>query len=186
MDKLLIDDILIDGELVNTYFQCDLTKCKGACCTFEGEWGAPLLDVEIPIMQDILEITYKYLTSRSINHIKKHNFYEGKQGDYTTVCINKRDCVFVYYDGDVAKCAIEKAYFNGETDFQKPISCHLFPIRIRNAGRTHLHYQEIEECESALVNGKMNKVTMFECIETALERAFGVQWVNYVKESLKI
>ena len=94
--------------------------------------------------------------------------------------------MFVYYEGKIALCALEKAYKDGKIEFRKPISCHLFPIRVRNTFREYLHYQQIPECSSAVANGKRNKIELFKNLEDALTRAYGKEWfdllVHYVKK----
>src|SRR6185295_20146591 len=129
-----IENILIDEEVLEAKFSCDLKECKGACCTFPGENGAPLQENEINDIKRIFPVAKKYLSKRSLDLISNEGFFVEKNGEYSTNCIEKKDCVFVYYEGDVAKCSIEKAYFNDNTNFRKPISCHLFPIRVGDFG----------------------------------------------------
>ncbi len=181
----LIDNILIDADIPGTFFMCDLEQCKGACCTFEGEFGAPVLDEEIDVLTTNAEIAKQYLSKRSLDIIQKKGIVDGYPGAYTTVCINKRDCVFVYYEGDVAKCALEKAYFDGKSTFRKPLSCHLFPIRVKNYGGTYLHYEKIDECRTALQNGARNRVLMHQSLKSALVRAFGEEWYDFLDNYVK-
>lgn len=94
-------------------------------------------------------------------------------GDRSVACIDDADCVFVYYENSVAKCAIEKAYHNGESDFRKPLSCHLFPIRIADFGGPYLHYEQIEECEPGRELGARLGIPMVESLKDSLVRAFG-------------
>lgn len=173
---ILIGNIQIDPEIPSTQFLCDLKRCKGACCTFPGEFGAPVLDEEVTFLEQNLEKARKYLSPKSIEIIEKNGVVEGFPGAYTTVCINKRDCVFVYYEGDIAKCSLEKAYNEGESGFRKPISCHLFPIRVKEYSGTYLHYEKISECKPALRNGDENGVMLHEALREALTRAYGIEW----------
>ncbi|TAL67240.1 MAG: DUF3109 family protein [Bacteroidetes bacterium] len=179
---ILIDNILLEEEITETSFSCDLDKCKGACCTFPGKYGAPLKDEEIDLINNNLESAKKFLSEKSIDYIDRHGFYEGNKGDYSTVCIDKKDCVFVFYKNSVAKCALEKAYFNGESNFRKPISCHLFPIRINNTGRKYLYFQNIPECKPALKKGKSEKIELVNFSREALIRAYGEDWYNKISE----
>jgi hypothetical protein len=96
--------------------------------------------------------------------------------------INKRECVFVYYENDVALCAIEKAFRNKEIDYKKPISCHLFPVRIINFGGEVLYFEEYNECRPALEKGKATGMNVFDFCKNALERKFGKKWFKKVKE----
>jgi hypothetical protein len=184
---ILIENILLDDALVSTPFLCDTKKCKGACCTVKGGQGAPLLDVEIEAVEHSIAAASNYLSERSKAEIAAYGAYEGTSGEYTTRCIEDADCVFVFYDGDVAKCAIEKAYYDGATDFQKPISCHLFPIRLTDFHGPYLYYDKFSECSPALTHGAELGVHIPETVKDALIRAFGEQWYaaldNLVQES---
>lgn len=172
-----IDNILIDEEIAGAKFSCDLQKCKGACCTFPGEYGAPLLDNEIELMKEAYPAAKEYLSPRSIKIIESEGFYEGKTGDLSTKCIDKKDCVFVYYTEEkIAKCAIEKAYFDGKTEFRKPISCHLFPIRVGNFGGPYLYYEKFIECRPGVKSGKENNIELYQSLKESLTRAYGAEW----------
>ncbi len=170
-----IDNLLLDEEIVHTNFTCDLEKCKGACCTFPGENGAPLLDDEIEIISKAAKEAKKYLSKKSLEVLESKGFYDGRAGRYTTVCINKRDCVFVYYDGDIAKCALEKAYFAGESEFRKPLSCHLFPVRLGNLGGKYLYYEKIDECRPGVKLGKSIDMPMLRFLDDSLIRLLGLE-----------
>jgi hypothetical protein len=173
---ILIENILMDENLVTTPFLCDLGKCKGACCTVKGGQGAPVLDAEVDAMQKAIKPASKYLDARSKAILKERGGVEGTDGEYMTVCIEDRDCVFVTYEGDIAKCAIEKAYFAGETPFRKPLSCHLFPVRIADFHGPYLYYDEFEGCNPALPHGAAHDVRIPEAVKEALVRAFGEEW----------
>ena len=187
----LIDKILIDEDVTNINFSCDLKKCKGGCCTFEGEFGAPVLDSEVSEINAVIPVVEPYLSKRSIETIKTKGAIEGLPGSYSTMSIDKRDCVFVCYDGDIAKCSIEKAYFDHKTNFRKPISCQLFPIRVSDYGGTYLYYQKFDECDPAILKGNKEKSLMFRFLKEPLIRAFGEAWYseldNYMsaKQDLK-
>lgn len=182
---ILIDNILLEEEITEASFSCDLNKCKGACCTFPGKIGAPLQEEEINKLYENLENAKKYLSKKSIDYIDKHGFYEGSKYNYSTVCIDKKDCVFVYYENSVAKCAIEKAYFEGLSSFRKPISCHLFPIRVSTSGRKYLYYQNIPECKPAVKKGNSENVQLVNFSKDALTRAYGEEWYNKASEYAK-
>ncbi len=172
----LIDNILVDEAIISTPFLCELNKCKGACCTIKGGQGAPMLDEEVELVKQAIKPASKYLTERSKAEIAKHGSYEGNPGDYTTRCIDDADCVFVFYEGDVAKCAIEKAYFEGRSEFRKPLSCHLFPVRLTDFNGAYLYYDKFDECAPALEYGTRQNVHIPETVKDALIRAFGAEW----------
>ncbi|HOJ36833.1 MAG TPA: DUF3109 family protein [Ignavibacteriales bacterium] len=181
-----VNGVLVRNEVINKKFCCDLEKCKGACCTFESDYGAPLLQEEIPIIQSILNKVKKYLTQRNIEFIEQNGFYEINENGIFTKGINKRDCVFVYYDENgIAKCAIEKAFYNGEIDFKKPISCHLFPIRIHDFGGDILVFENFVGCSPALENGNKLDLPTYKFCKESLIRKYGENWYNELENLIK-
>lgn len=177
-----IDEVLVREEIVNTCFHCDLDACKGACCTLESEFGAPLLEEEISEIQNVLDVVYPYLPDEHIKEIKKRGFFERKQGDLMVNSVNNRACVFVYFDNGIAKCAIEKAYFEGKVEFRKPISCHLFPIRISRLGGDVVRYEEFSDCAPALQLGNEKKINILNFCKESLTRKYGKKWYQKLKE----
>lgn len=177
-----IDGVIVNPDVIKTEFTCDLSKCKGACCTMESELGAPLEKDEVEKIKEILPIVLEYLPEKHKNAIANEGFYENSDDLLMTKSINNRDCVFVFYEGDVAKCGIEKAYFDGKVDFRKPISCHLFPIRISDFGGPVLRYEKYKDCAPALEKGKETELTIFEFCKDALIRMFGETWYKKVKK----
>lgn len=170
-------DTIADSALARTHFACDLGACGGACCTMPGGRGAPLLDAEVEEIRRAIPWALPRLSERNRATIELHGSIEGVPGDYTTRCIDDRDCVFVYYEGTVAKCAIERAWFDGEISFRKPISCHLFPIRVHDLfGGNFLHYEKIKECRPALERGRAEGVKLYVFLKDALVRAFGEEF----------
>jgi hypothetical protein len=118
-----------------------------------GGAGAPLLETEVALVRDVVPAVISYLPTRAKAILARQDPVEGPEGDRSIACIDDADCVFVYYEDSVAKCAIEKAYFNGEVEFRKPLSCHLFPIRVANFGGPYLHYEVIDECACTRIWG---------------------------------
>jgi hypothetical protein len=178
-----IENILVRPEIMNTCFSCDLGKCKGACCTLESEFGAPLLEEEIPVIENILPDVLPYLPGEHATEIKKKGFFMNIAGDLMTRSINKRECVFVYYEESIAKCGIEKAYFDGKVDFRKPVSCHLFPIRVSKFGGDVLKYENFTQCAPALLKGEKEKITIAEFCKESLIRLYGNTWYSSLMES---
>lgn len=181
---LSIDEVLVRSEITDTPFVCDLTKCKGACCTLESDFGAPVDSDEIDKIQELLPVIKNYLPQKHIDEIEMRGFYEKRQNELMLRSINRNACVFVYFEGDIAKCGIEKAFLENKTGFKKPISCHLFPIRVSKFGGEVLRYEEFSECKPALEKGKKENITVAEFCEESLTRLFGNKWYSKLKDSL--
>lgn len=175
---LNVDNVLVRDDILKTAFACDLSKCKGACCTMESQYGAPLLEKEINLITGILDEILPYLSNKNKEEIIENGFWEEKDNELMTCSINDHDCVFVVYDGPVAKCGIEKAYNEGKVNFKKPISCHLFPIRVSNFGGDILRFEKLKECENALERGKSENIPMVDFCRESLERLYGADWFN--------
>jgi hypothetical protein len=180
-----VKDVEVRKEVLKTRFSCDLEKCKGACCTFESEYGAPLQEEEIKIIGDILSKVLPYLPEEHRKQIEKEGFYKYKNRELMTNSLDNKACVFVFYEDGIARCGIEKAYFDGEIQFRKPVSCHLFPIRISKFGNEILRYEKFSECESALKKGKEENITIAEFCGEALERKYGRKWYSALKEKIE-
>ena len=184
-DFIEIDNITLNSEIAEKTFTCDLAKCKGACCTMESQFGAPVTKEEIEIITGVLPVVKDYLPKEHVKEIEKNGFWIEKYGDLMTRSIKNRDCVFVTYEGDIAKCGIEKAYRDGKIDFIKPVSCHLFPIRVSNFGGPVLRYEKYEDCEPAVEKGEKTKIKIIDFCRDALERAFGKEWFLKIKEAIR-
>ena len=126
-----VGEILVSDDIKEVEFVCNLEKCKGACCV-EGDLGAPLEESELEIMKSIQEDIKPYITKEGLKAIKAQGPYIlDEDGDYSTPTIGGKECAYALYDAQgVLKCGIEQAYLDGKTTFRKPISCHLYPIRI--------------------------------------------------------
>ena len=178
-----IDGILLEKDILTNYFLCDITKCLGGCCTFYGEYGAPLQPDEVPILENHIEITDHLLSQKSKNWIKENGVAEHIVDKPTTVCIENKDCVFVYYDkkndAKIALCAIEKCFFEGKTKYRKPISCWLYPLRVATyKDTTYLYYSKIPECQAAIKNGKTQNVKLYQALKEPLIAWKGIEWYN--------
>ena len=172
----IIGEAVIDDVVGKASFCCDLKKCKGGCCTLPGGRGAPLEDDEVLELQKAYPIARQYLSQRTLDVIEGQGIVEGSPGSYATTCIDHRDCVFVYYNGDVARCSLERAYEEGKTDWRKPISCHLFPIRTRAFGKDFIRYEQINECEAGRNLGEKEHVKLYNSLKEPLTRKYGETW----------
>ena len=171
-----VEDVLIRTEIAELSFACDLKKCKGACCTVESEYGAPLLEEEIAQIEGILDIVIEYLPKKHRQEIEDNGFYESKNDELLTASIDNKACVFVFFEKGIAKCSIEKAYFDGKIKFRKPISCHLFPLRISRDVPERVRYEQIRECLPAVSNGTAKNIPLYVFLKDALIRKFGKPW----------
>lgn len=178
---ILINHLLVQESVFESTFTCDLNRCKGACCTLKGGAGAPLLDEEVGPLRLASLAAQVYLGEPSRQLLAEMDAVEGDPGNRSVVCIDDSDCVFVFYEESVAKCSLERAFHNGESSFRKPISCHLFPIRVANFGGPYLHYEEIEECEPGRTLGSKLGVPLVEALEEPLTRAYGAQSYKRLK-----
>ena len=172
----VIDEILVDEQIAHTRFACDLASCHGACCTLEGGKGAPLEDEEVDEIQRALPVVLPLLSQRNQNIIMQYGAVEGSTGEFTTRCIDEKDCVFVFYEGIIARCALEKAYFEKKTSWRKPVSCHLFPIRVNKTGGMRVRYERIDECSSAIEHGVEHNIPLSGFVKDALVKKFGEEW----------
>lgn len=182
-----IDGVLVEKDILTKYFLCDIEQCLGACCTFYGEYGAPLNENEIPILENHIQITNHLLSNSTKKYIKENGVSEYKIERPTTVCIDNKDCVFVYYKKNkVALCAIEDCYFNNKTNFRKPISCWLFPIRVASHTNViYLYYEKINECTSAIKNGKQKNIKLYQALKEPLIAFLGEKWYKLLEDKAK-
>jgi hypothetical protein len=180
----------VSRELGTTEFACDLSVCKGACCTMPAAAGAPILPSEIAELERVFPVVRKYLSEDSLKTIEQKGVWEqDSDGSLTIPAIRGRDCVFVRYDegSDIAFCAIEKAYREGEIEgFPKPISCHLFPIRIYPTAENsyEILYEEIRECKGGRARGKKERIPLLDFLASPLVRALGTERVERLKQAL--
>jgi hypothetical protein len=180
-----IGDTLISEDVLSEEFVCNLSKCKGICCV-EGDSGAPLNEDELPILDDIYEDIKPYLRPEGIEAIEKNGKYErDADGDWVTTLVNGGECAYVIFDQNgVTKCGIEKAWEEGVVDYKKPISCHLYPIRLKEYKKfTAVNYHAWDICSDACALGKELKVNVVHFLKDALIRKFGQEWYD---ELLKV
>lgn len=174
-----IQDTIISELLLEKKFVCNLNACKGACCV-NGDAGAPLLDDELDELESVFPHVKKYLTEESIEALEIDLYTVDTDGDFVTQLVNGKECAFVFFDEqNIAKCSIEQAYLDGKISFKKPISCHLFPVRLKEyKSFTAVNYEEIEICNDACKLGKELGVKTYQFLKEPLVRKFGEKWFN--------
>lgn len=177
-----IKDTLISEDVFETCFVCDLGKCKGMCCV-EGDAGAPLTHEEYEAIKDVLPKIWDDLSLKARELIEKQGIaYIDDDGELVTSIIKGRECVFTYFDADgVCRCAIDNAFREGRISVQKPISCHLYPIRLRKYDDfTALNYDRWSVCRPALRLGKKTGIKLYQFLKEPLIRKFGEEWYQEV------
>lgn len=182
---IIVGQTLVSEELLEECFVCDLNACKGACC-IEGESGAPLEQDELLLLEDSLEAVRPYMRPEGIAVIDEQGPYTvDDDGDFVTSLVGKHGaCAFVTFDEKgIAKCALEQAYNDGKTSWKKPISCHLYPVRLAKLKEyTAVNYHRWQVCEPACACGKSLKVPVYKFLKDPLTRRFGSDWYRELEE----
>jgi len=193
----VIQDTLVSLDVVEKEFCCDLECCKGCCC-IEGDAGAPLTDEEVTEIENILPLIKADMTKEAREVVEKQGVsYLDPTGDRVTSIVNDKDCVFARTDKNGwCYCLIEKAYNQGKITFKKPISCHLYPIRLTTIGGkargdrrqaigregekaiVGVEYHRWDICHCARVLGKKNKLKIYQFLKEPLIRRFGQEWYD--------
>lgn len=179
-----VDEILLSEDLFDQFFVCDLVACKGACCV-EGDAGAPLELDELEKIESDLDAILEFLTEKGRKTIREKGIFEMDQdGEYVTTLNDGKECAFTTFDDrGVAKCGIEEAYRAGKTDFRKPISCHLYPVRISQLKHYEaLNYHRWQICEPACNCGSKLKVKVYQFLKEPLIRKYGDAWYEQLVE----
>lgn len=184
---ICIDDVLLSDDIVEEHFVCNLKACNGACC-WEGDYGAPLTKAEIEIIKSELETVKKYLPENSITIIENEGFVKqySKKKFAGTGLHNNGACIFLTDDSNkgLARCAFEMAYKDGVTKFRKPISCHLYPIRViknEEQGFEAWNYDRWDICSDACTMGKELKMPLYKFAKDAIIRAKGENFYEQIE-----
>lgn len=180
---LQIDETIISLDLLDEFFVCNLSACKGECC-IEGDAGAPLEEDEIEKIQELLPVIWNDLTEQSKEVINRQGvYYIDEEDEPVTSIVNGRECVFTFTDDDgCCKCAIEKAYREGKTDFYKPVSCHLYPVRVQKYDEFQaVNYHRWNICNCGIKLGGNMKVPLYRFLKEPLIRKFGSEWYEQLE-----
>jgi hypothetical protein len=182
---------LISEEIIDKDFVCNLSACKGACC-IDGDAGAPLEESELKILMDIYPKVKPFLRPEGIKAIEEQGLFTTSDGEHETTLIDGKDCAYVTFDEkNIAMCGIEEAYNHGETSWKKPISCHLYPVRVEDYSEfSAVNYHKWQICDDACTLGKELQVPVYKFVKQALIRKFGEDWYaeleKVAEEYLKI
>lgn len=175
-----IDDKIISLELFTARFRCDLGACRGECCV-EGNAGAPLDEEEIELLEGEWDNYAPYMTPEGKQAIEQQGVAViDEDGDLTTPLVDGAECAYTINENGVTWCAIEKAWSEGRTPFRKPISCHLYPIRLvkLSNGLTGLQYHRWEVCRAAEILGAQKGKPLYKTLKEPIIRRFGEAFYN--------
>ncbi|HJX72275.1 MAG TPA: DUF3109 family protein [Bacteroidales bacterium] len=179
-----INDTLVSLDLLEENFTCDLKKCRGACCVL-GDSGAPLLDDEVEKLKTIYDDIKEFLRPEAREVIQENGvYYIDADGEPVTQLNNGKECVYTVFEKDIARCGIEQAFEAGKTDFRKPVSCHLYPVRIRKyKDIIAVNYDKWSICGPAILLGNRKKIPVFRFAKESLIRRFGETWFRELNEA---
>ncbi|MDF1560629.1 MAG: DUF3109 family protein [Bacteroidales bacterium] len=181
---LQIDDTIVSLALIEKEFSCDLTACKGNCCRY-GDTGAPLMPEEAATLERIGPELRPYLRPEGIRAIDKlGTSIKDLEGEDVTPLINNEECAYTVMEGDIFRCGIEMAFIAGAVDFRKPLSCHLFPVRVKQYRDFRaVNYEEWSICRPGVVAGTGKGIKLYAFLKEPLVRSFGEEWYDKLQWS---
>lgn len=179
---LEIGRAIVSLDILEKHFLCDVLKCKGACC-IEGDSGAPVTPEEAKAIEEAYPEVAPYILESHRNEVRKQGFAViDLDGDLVTPLVNNKQCAYTYEEKGILKCGIEKAFLDGKINFRKPVSCHLFPIRITEYKRFDaVNYQKIDICKPGRECGKKEKLPLYVFLKEPLIRKYGEEWYNQLE-----
>lgn len=180
---IIVENTLVSDDVVERQFVCNLNACKGACCV-AGDSGAPLDYEETEVLENIYDRVKPYMTPQGIKAVEQFGKYMvDSDGEFVTPLVEgNKECAYTIFENGVALCGIEKAHRDGKIDFYKPISCHLYPIRVKKLDTYEaLNYNRWDVCAPACSNGRKLGVRVFEFVRSALVRKYGEEWYKQLE-----
>jgi hypothetical protein len=184
---IIIGNTIVSDEFLQARFICDLPRCKGDCCV-KGDAGAPLEAEEISLLEDNLNQIKPFMTEAGILAVNQYGVFDyDEKGNYVTPLVNDRECAFTgFHDNGVSYCTIEKAFEAGKSNFRKPVSCHLYPVRLtEKEGFIHLNYHRWSICVPAIRKGEKAGLPLYRFLKDALIRKFGEAWYEALEKEAK-
>ena len=185
---IAIEHTLVSDEVISEQFICDLSKCKGGCCE-DGDAGAPLAKEELAEVKKAYEQVKPYMTAEGIREIERQGLYTyDREFGWVTPTVNGQICAYGYRDKKgVILCAFEKAWMDGKITWQKPISCHLYPIKIKKTSEYELLNYEPREslCSPACALGKKSKMPVYVFLKNAIIRKYGAHFFEALEKVAK-
>ena len=186
---LQIRNVILSPDIITECFCCDLEKCKGICCV-EGESGAPVTLEEVAELENVLDTVWENLSASAQSVIDRQGVcYSDPEGDLVTSIVHGKDCVFTQYDAEsgCCLCAAECAFRAGKTDWAKPISCALYPIREKRLsnGLVALNYHRWSICKDAVAKGRELNLPIYRFLKEPLIRRFGTEWYDELCQTVE-
>lgn len=176
-----VQNTILSEEIATAKFACNISRCKGACCVV-GDAGAPVSKEEIPDLEKAYNVVKNELRPRARQLVENEGLIKGNENEgYRLNCTDGKECVFVTYtDEGVAKCSIQKAFYDGGIDWEKPLSCHLFPIRLKRAGNfDYANFEYIPEvCSAGCAHGNDTGTYLADFLKKPLIRRYGKAWYD--------
>lgn len=174
-----VENTILADDIATAKFSCDLPRCKGACCVV-GDAGAPVSKSEIPVLHKAYRLLKNELPHESVQVAERNGVVIGTESKgYEISTVGSNECIFVKHDDQgIAYCAIQKAYFEGRFNWEKPISCHLFPVRLKHiAGFDYANYEYVPKlCSAACEKGEKENTYLAEFLQKPLVRRYGEKW----------
>jgi hypothetical protein len=181
-----VEDVILSEDIATAKFACDISRCKGACCVV-GDAGAPVSKKEIPILRKAFNQLKDELNPIAVEKVEREGLVLGDtESGYEINCIDTGECTFVQKDHrGVATCAIQNAFYKGRFNWEKPISCHLYPVRLKHiAGFDYANFEYIPElCSAGCENGEKEGIYLSEFLGKALIRRYGQKWYDQFIET---
>ena len=183
---IVIGNTVVSDDIADKFFVCELSKCKGACCV-EGDLGAPLEVDELLMLEQVYDKVKPYMSKEGVKAVEEQGLYiKDWEGDFSTTTIGDRECAYAIWESGILKCAIEQAYYDKKIDFKKPISCHLYPIRVTVYEQYDaLNYDRWHICSDACQHGKELGVPLYKFLKDPLTRKYGEEWYTELVEKIE-
>jgi len=184
---IIIDNTIVSRDFLAARFICDLPRCKGECCV-GGDAGAPLEEIEISFLEDNLDGIKPFMRPEGLRVVEREGVFDyDESGMLVTPLVDGGECAFVgYLENGTAICTIEQAYNAGKSDFKKPISCHLYPVRlVEKAGLVHVNYHQWSICVPAKRKGEKEGLPLYKFLKESLIRKFGEEWYQRLENKAK-
>lgn len=180
-----VQHVILSEDIATAKFACNISRCKGACCVV-GDAGAPVNKNEIPVLRKAFKKLKNQLDPRAVEVVNKKGVVQGDNtSGYEISCIDSGECVFVQKDENgVATCAIQNAYYSGDFNWEKPISCHLYPIRLKQIGEfEYANFEYIPElCSAGCKHGEDEGIYLADFLKESLIRRYGEEWyIEFLK-----